>query len=61
MWAPQEEDSMSHVDHKALASLSQEILELESETFEITDYADAAEVMNGTCSSTCSSCCSKVK
>ncbi|WP_042377508.1 thiazolylpeptide-type bacteriocin [Streptacidiphilus melanogenes] len=49
---------MSNVDHKALASLSQEILELESETFEITDYADAAEVMNGsTCSSTCSSCC----
>jgi thiazolylpeptide-type bacteriocin precursor len=44
----------------ALATLTQEILELESETFEITDYADASEVMNGTCSSTTSSCCSKV-
>jgi hypothetical protein len=44
-----------------LPALGREILELESETFEITDYADAAEVMNGTCSSTCSSCCSKVK
>jgi hypothetical protein len=41
----------------ALASLTQEILELESDTFEITDFADASEVMNGTCSSTTSSCC----
>jgi hypothetical protein len=47
-------------NNNALASLTQEILELESDTFEITDYADAAEVLNGTCSSTCSSCCSKL-
>jgi len=44
----------------SLASLARDILDLESETFEITDYADASEAMNGsTCSSTCSSssCC----
>ncbi|QMU71737.1 thiazolylpeptide-type bacteriocin [Streptacidiphilus sp. P02-A3a] len=44
-----------------LASLTQEILELESDTFEITDFAEAGEVMNGTCSSTCSSCCGASK
>jgi thiazolylpeptide-type bacteriocin precursor len=37
-----------------LASLAQEILELESETFEITDYSDASEVMLGS-STSCSS------
>jgi thiazolylpeptide-type bacteriocin precursor len=43
----------------SFSSLAGEILELESETFEITDYADASEAMHGssTCSSTCSSCC----
>lgn len=48
---------------KNLLSLADEILELEAETFEITDYSDASEVMLGascSCSScsTCSSCCS---
>ncbi|CAL2072602.1 protein of unknown function [Streptomyces murinus] len=38
----------------ALASLAQEILDLESETFEITDYSDASEVMLGS-STSCSS------
>ncbi|WP_329569125.1 thiazolylpeptide-type bacteriocin [Kitasatospora sp. NBC_01266] len=49
-------------DTTALTTLSRELLELESETFEITDYADANEVLNGsTCSSTTSSssCCKK--
>jgi len=45
----------------SLGSLAQEILELETETFEITDYSDAGEVLNATCSSTTSSCCSTVK
>ncbi|MET8626336.1 thiazolylpeptide-type bacteriocin [Kitasatospora sp. NPDC004669] len=49
-------------DTNTLATLTQEILELESDTFEITDYADAAEAMNGsTCSSTTSSCCAGKK
>ncbi|QMU71736.1 thiazolylpeptide-type bacteriocin [Streptacidiphilus sp. P02-A3a] len=44
-------------NNTALASLTQEILELESDTFEIADYEAATETMNGsTCSSTCSSC-----
>ncbi|MDH6189254.1 thiazolylpeptide-type bacteriocin precursor [Streptomyces sp. CZ24] len=43
-----------------LATLADEILELESETFEISDYSDAAEVVlagSTSCSSTstCSS------
>ncbi|GGV34617.1 MULTISPECIES: thiazolylpeptide-type bacteriocin [Streptomycetaceae] len=37
-----------------LASLAQEILNLESETFEISDYSDASEVMLGS-STSCSS------
>jgi uncharacterized membrane protein len=42
----------------SLSTLTQEIMELEADTFEITDYADAAEAMNAsTCSSTTSSCC----
>ncbi|MET8626337.1 thiazolylpeptide-type bacteriocin [Kitasatospora sp. NPDC004669] len=52
---------MNTAKDDALATLAQEILELESDTFEITDYADATEVLNGTCSSTTSSCCSRVK
>ena len=52
---------------KSLLSLADEILELESETFEITEYSDASEVMLGgstscsstsTCSSTTSTCSS---
>jgi thiazolylpeptide-type bacteriocin precursor len=51
------------MSEKSLVSLADEILELESETFEITDYSDASEVMLGSstsCSSTstCSSTCS---
>lgn len=50
---------------KSLLSLADEILELESETFEIAEYSDASEIMLGgstscsstsTCSSTCSTC-----
>jgi thiazolylpeptide-type bacteriocin precursor len=37
-----------------VASLAAEILALESETFEITDYSDASEVMLGS-STSCSS------
>jgi len=37
-----------------IVSLAAEILELESETFEITDYSDASEVMLGS-STSCSS------
>jgi thiazolylpeptide-type bacteriocin precursor len=51
------------MSEKSLLSLADEILELESETFEITDYSDAGEIMLGSstsCSSTstCSSTCS---
>jgi hypothetical protein len=53
---------MSKNTTDSIATLNQEILELESETFEITDYADASEVLNGsTCSSTTSSCCAGAK
>lgn len=43
-----------------LASLAEELLELESETFSISDYADASEAILASCSSsgttsTCSS------
>jgi thiazolylpeptide-type bacteriocin precursor len=43
-----------------LASLADELLELESETFAISDYADASEAILASCSSsgttsTCSS------
>ena len=46
-----------------LATLADEILELESESFEISDYSDEAEVVlagSTSCSSTstCSSTCS---
>jgi thiazolylpeptide-type bacteriocin precursor len=37
-----------------IVSLAQEIMDLESETFEITDYSDASEVMLGS-STSCSS------
>ncbi|WP_363320458.1 thiazolylpeptide-type bacteriocin [Pseudonocardia sp.] len=40
--------------------LSREILELESETFEITDLADFTDDLAGStscCSCSCSSCC----
>ncbi|MFD5028978.1 thiazolylpeptide-type bacteriocin [Streptomyces sp. NPDC058220] len=47
-------------DKSILASLADEIMELESETFEISDYSDASEVVlagSTSCSSTstCSS------
>ncbi|UED87390.1 thiazolylpeptide-type bacteriocin [Streptomyces profundus] len=50
-------------DKPQLSSLADEILELESETFEIADYSDQAEVVlagSTSCSSTstCSSTCS---
>ncbi|MFY1632151.1 thiazolylpeptide-type bacteriocin [Solwaraspora sp. WMMB335] len=43
-----------------LASLAEELLELESETFSVSDYADASEAILASCSSsgttsTCSS------
>jgi thiazolylpeptide-type bacteriocin precursor len=42
-----------------LATLAQEILELESETFEISDYSDAAEVvLAASCSCSSTSTCS---
>jgi len=45
-----------------LSILARETLELETETFEITDYTDANEVLNAsTCSSTSSSCCKGAK
>jgi thiazolylpeptide-type bacteriocin precursor len=38
-----------------LSSLAQEIFELESDTFEITDYEDAGEMLANSCMiSTCS-------
>ncbi|GAA0905602.1 thiazolylpeptide-type bacteriocin [Virgisporangium aurantiacum] len=44
-----------------LASLARELLELESDTFELHDYADETEMLiNSSCSSTSSttsSCC----
>jgi hypothetical protein len=40
------------------SELARELLELESETFELTDFADASEAMLGSCSCSCSSCCS---
>ncbi|PPK63732.1 thiazolylpeptide-type bacteriocin [Actinokineospora auranticolor] len=47
-------------DHKGLASLADEILRLETETFEISDYADTNDVVLAACTSssstsTCSS------
>ena len=45
----------------SLATLARELLELESDTFELHDYADDAEMLiDSSCSSTsstCSSCC----
>lgn len=42
-----------------LNTLADEILELESETFAISDYADAAEAILASCSSSATtSCCS---
>src|SRR3954447_21257367 len=49
--------------NSGLTALADELLELESETFTISDYADASEAILASCSSsattsTCSSCCS---
>lgn len=41
-----------------LETLAEEMLELESETFEITDFADASEALLDSTSCSCSSCCS---
>jgi thiazolylpeptide-type bacteriocin precursor len=46
-----------------LTALADELLQLESETFTISDYADASEAILASCSSSgtcscCSSCCS---
>ncbi|MFF4871836.1 thiazolylpeptide-type bacteriocin [Streptomyces sp. NPDC000961] len=40
--------------NKDLSTLADEILELESETFEISDYSDASEVVLAGCTSTSS-------
>lgn len=47
-------DSLEIVKNDDVVSLAAEILALESETFEITDYSDASEVMLGS-STSCSS------
>lgn len=47
-------DSPAIVEKDSISSLAAEILALESETFEITDYSDASEVMLGS-STSCSS------
>ncbi|MCQ6554917.1 thiazolylpeptide-type bacteriocin [Streptomyces sp. C10-9-1] len=39
---------------KDLSTLADEILELEAETFEISDYSDASEVVLAGCTSTSS-------
>ena len=49
-------------DAKNLATLAKELQELESETFELHDYAEDIEMLIGACScsstsSTTSSCC----
>ena len=50
---------MEIAKHNELSVLSKEILELEVEAFEITDYADQHEYLaDSTCSSTTSSTCS---
>ncbi len=42
-----------------LKDLAQELLALESETFEIADYTDlSSDLMGSSTSSSCSSCCS---
>ncbi|WP_327070673.1 thiazolylpeptide-type bacteriocin [Kitasatospora sp. NBC_01302] len=45
---------MAAPQKNSLASLAEEILNLESETFEISDYSDTSEVMLGS-STSCSS------
>lgn len=47
-------ESVGTTETDGVISLAAEILALESETFEITDYSDASEVMLGS-STSCSS------
>ncbi len=47
-------DSPGGTMNKDLSTLADEILELEAETFEISDYSDASEVVLAGCTSTSS-------
>ncbi|GAB2781591.1 hypothetical protein GCM10027073_12750 [Streptomyces chlorus] len=47
-------DSWGDTMNKDLSTLADEILELEAETFEISDYSDASEVVLAGCTSTSS-------
>ncbi|GAA0913153.1 hypothetical protein GCM10009549_26070 [Streptomyces thermoalcalitolerans] len=47
-------DSPGGIMNKDLSTLADEILELEAETFEISDYSDASEVVLAGCTSTSS-------
>jgi thiazolylpeptide-type bacteriocin precursor len=50
----QNTETFEVAEHEGVLSLAAEILALESETFEITDYSEASEVMLGS-STSCSS------
>ncbi|SCF91037.1 thiazolylpeptide-type bacteriocin precursor, partial [Streptomyces sp. Cmuel-A718b] len=56
---PHETREITMAPKTELATLADEILELESETFEISDYSDASEVvLAGSTSSSSTSTCS---